>query len=358
MRILSRYFLASYLNYFVTILIAAMMAIVVIEMLVNFDEIFAQDEGFGGGVTYLFLRLPTFYVRDLFPVASFAAAFFCVGLPARRMEFTAIETGGISPQRVTTPILCAAALLSMVSLFVNETVVLGASREWNHFGAEEDVVEFRRGTFWYHRGNTIYNVYNADREKMTLDQVSIFELSSSGRLARSIIAKHVRIVDDLNWEFQKVVIRTFDPADPTQPPRIEHHKSVILAVGAQEDLALLNADAGTLSLGDLLEFIEGMAAEGHNTTSYVATYHSRLTESLTVLLFALLAIPVGLSVERSQSVAVAATRAIAVVGAYYLFRNLTGFAVSQDFALAAMSPWIHFAIFACYGIWQFGGARK
>jgi len=357
-RILSRYFLASYLNYFVTILIAAMMSIVVIEMLVNFDEVFGQTDGFGGAVTYLFLRLPTFYVRDLFPVASFAAAFFCVGLPARRHEFTALKAGGISPQRVAAPILCAAALLSVVTLFVNETVVLGASREWNHIGEEEDVVEFRRGTFWYHRGDTIYNIHNADREKMRLDRVSIFELSPSGRLARSIIAKQVQIVDDLNWEFQNAVIRTFDPSDPVKPPRIERHRTVTMVVGAREDLALLNADAGTLSLGDLLEFIEGLAAEGRDTTPFLATYNARLTAPLTVLLFAFLAIPLGLSVERNQSVAASATRALAVAGAYHLLRSLTGFAVSQDFGLGAITPWILFAIFACYGVWQFAETRK
>ena len=70
------------------------------------------------------------------------------------------------------------------------------------------------------------------------------------------------------------------------------------------------------------------------------------------------AIPVGLSVERSQSVAASATRGLAVVGAYYLLRSFTGFAVSRDFSLAAISPWILFAIFACYGVWQFAEERK
>ena len=357
MRILSRYFLASYFTFFVSILIASMMAIVVIEMLVNFDEIFGEGKGFGDAVTYLFLRLPTFYVRDLIPAASFAAAFFCVGLPARRHEFTAIEAGGISPLRVCVPVLFAAALLSAGTLILNETVVLGASREWSHFGRDDDVVEFRRGTFWYHRGNTIYNVHHADREQKSLHGVSIFELSPNGRLARSIIANRVLIVDDLNWEFQNATIRTFDPNDPLRAPEIERLASTVLVVGAQEDLALLNANAGTLSLDDLLEFIEGLAAEGRNTAPYEAMYNDRLTAPLTVLLFAFLAIPLGLSVEHTRSVAPAAIRAIAVVAAFYALRGVTGFAVSRDFPLGAVSPWILFAIFTSFGIWQFARLR-
>jgi LPS export ABC transporter permease LptG len=357
-RILSRYFLASYFTFFVAILIASMMSIIVIEMLVHFDEIFGDGKGFGGAIAYLFIRLPSFYVSILLPTASFAAAFFCLALPARRHEFTAIKAGGISPQRVTAPVLCAAALLSIGTLIINETVVLGASRDWSHFGQDDDVVEFRRGTFWYHRGNTIYNVYNANREQKTLHGVTIFELSPSGRLSRSIIANRVQIVDDLNWEFQNATVRTFDLTDPLKRPTIEHLDKTVLVVGAQEDLALLNADAGTLSLGNLLEFIESLAAEGRKTSPYEAMFNARLTSPLTVLLFALLAIPLGLSVERTQSVAVSAIRAIAIVGSYYALRGVTGFAVSRDFALAASSPWILFGIFTSFGIWQFVRARR
>ena len=353
MRILSRYFLASYFTFFVTILITSMMSIVVIEMLVNFDEIFGQGKDLGGAASYLFLRLPAFYLRDLIPVASFAAGFFCVGLPARRNEFTAIKAAGISPQRVSAPILFAAALLSIGALFVNETVVLGASREWSHFGRDGDVVEFQRGTFWYHRGTTIFNVQNADREQKTLHGVSIFELSPNGRLARSIIAKRVQIVDELNWTFLNATVRTFDADNPLRPPKIERLASTVLVVGAPEDLALLNADAGTLSLANLLEFIGALAAEGRNTAPYQAMYNARLSAPLTVLLFALLAIPLGLSVERTQSVAASAIQAIAVVGVYYALRGITGLAVSRDFFLAAVSPWILFGIFASFGAWRF-----
>ena len=357
MRILSRYFLASYLTFFVTILIASMMAITVIEMLVNFDEIFGEGNGLADAAGYLFLQLPVFYARDLLPAASFAAAFFCVGLPARRHEFTAIKAGGISPQRVCIPILFAAAMLTIGTFFINETVALGASREWGHFGRNDDGVEFRRGTFWYHRGNTIYNVYSADPEHKTLHVVTIFELAPNGRLLRSIAAKSVQIVDELNWAFQNATVRTFDPGDPLKPPKIERVERTVLVVGAPQDLALLNADAGTLSLGDLLDFIDGLAAQGRDTAPYEAMYHGRLTAPLTVLLFAFLAIPLGLRVEQTRSVAPAAIRAIGVVAAFYVLRWVTNFAVSRGVPLSAVAPFTHFAIFATFGIWQFARIR-
>ncbi len=98
MRILSRYFLASYLTLFVSILVSATLAIMVIEMMLNFDDILDHQKGVKGVATYLFLRVPAYYLRDLLPVSSFAAVFFALGLPARAHEITAIKTGGISPR--------------------------------------------------------------------------------------------------------------------------------------------------------------------------------------------------------------------------------------------------------------------
>ncbi len=50
------------------------------------------------------------------PDRMFAAAFYCLGLPARFHEITAIKSGGISPQRTAIPLLRAPAALSDFTL--------------------------------------------------------------------------------------------------------------------------------------------------------------------------------------------------------------------------------------------------
>ena len=97
MRILSRHFLASYLTFYLAILIASLLVIGVIEMALNFDDALEFSEGLSGIGTYLFLRLPSYYLPYLIPVSSFGAAFLCLGLPARTQEVVAIKAGGIAP---------------------------------------------------------------------------------------------------------------------------------------------------------------------------------------------------------------------------------------------------------------------
>ena len=90
--------------------------------------------------------LDSHYFRDLIPIACFAAVFCDIGLPARFHEITAIKSGGISPQRTVTPLLCAAAALFGFTRLLNESKALQASRAWSrekHPGGE---ITFRQGS--------------------------------------------------------------------------------------------------------------------------------------------------------------------------------------------------------------------
>jgi lipopolysaccharide export system permease protein len=338
-RTLSRYFLASYLKLFVTILFASMVAIAIVEMLLNFDQVLDDHSGLRGVARYLFLRLPAYYFRDLIPVVSFAAAFFCIGLAARSREVMAAKTGGISPRRMVVPILLAATGLSATALGINETWVLAASRASDRSKSEGSEISFRRGSFWYHRGDTIYNVQEADPNEKTLHGVRVYETTPAGRLERSTRAEVVRIDDEHRWHMLDATVRTFDPEQPTTAPVVEQLAESVLAVTAKSDLALLDARAHTLSLIELREYIRARSEDGRDTVRYREMLHARLAEPLTVLAFALIAVPLGLAVERHYSLPAAAVFGIATLGVFYTAKTTASVLVESGAAAAAFAPW-------------------
>jgi lipopolysaccharide export system permease protein len=357
-RILSRHFLWSYLNLYITILFASMIAIAIVELLLNFDQIMEEHAGFTGMTTYLFLRIPTYYFRDLIPVTSFAAAFFCVGLAARAREVMAIKIGGISPQRMAVPILAAATAISLVAFVLDETLVLRASREWNRLENPGEEVSFRRGSFWYHRGDAIYNVREVDRKSKTLHGVRVFQTNPRGRLDRSFRADVVRIDESHRWHFQDATVRTFDPSRPAAAPVVERREETVLAVTAERDLALLEAGAQTLSLLDLGEYIRARSDEGRDTARYREMLYSRLANPLAVLVFAFLAIPLGLAVEQRRSLAAAAVVGIAILGFFYTARTTASVIAAGGHEAAAYGPWLVLAVFAGVGAVRFARAPR
>lgn len=352
MRILSRRFLVSYLKLFAAILFSSTIAIAVIEMMLNFESVLEHRNGRMGLATYLLLRVPSYYFRDLIPIACFVAAFCSIGLPARAREITAIKSGGVSPPRTVIPLLCAAAVLSGFTLLLNESVVLQASRAWAREKYPGEEIAFRHGSFWYPRGNAIYSVQEADREARVLHGVSVYELSPRGRLLQIVRAERVEVEDDQHWRFLDTTSRSFDPERPAKLPRIERRSEWNRDVIAKSDLLLLEASAQTLSLAKLAAYIDAQARAGRNTTRYLALYHARLSGPITVLLFALLAVPLGLAVGRSRSLAAATVSGIITLGTYYTARTAAEILAARGFTWAAASPWLILAVFTGYGVWQ------
>ena len=354
-RILSRYLVETYLIFFAAVLCASMLIIVIVEMLLNLDQIFQAQRGLGGIVRYLTLRIPAYYLRDLLPLASFAAAFLTSGLAARWHEVIAMKVGGISPQRAVVPLLCASLVLSLFAAAVNETLVVRASQAWSRYERGGDgQIDYRRGWFWYHRGRVIYNIREADRDTQTLRDVNVFELNDQGRLVRSIHAESVQVESSNRWRLREAVIRSFDPSHPEVPRALERTPESLLEVADERDLALLDADASALSILDLREYIELRAREGADTTRYRAQLHWRLAAPVSVALFAFLGIPIGLRVERTRSLASPALQGILLVASFYLVRNLAATLAASGLAPAGPTPWLVLAAFGGAGTWLFG----
>ena len=354
MRILSRHLLASYLGYYAAILVASLLVIAIIEMMVNLDRALEFQRGALGVATYLLLRLPSYYLPYLLPAASFAAAFLAIGVPARAQEIVAAKAGGIPPQRVALPVLLAAAALSLVALVLFETLVRdsGMAYQRTRAGDPNDTLFSNQGSFWYHRGRVLYNVREADRESRTLHGVRVYERDEAGRLRRAIHAESAHIASDHRWELHDATFRSFDPQDPGAAPKVEHREHALLDVASERELALLDADASTLPLPELRAYIAAMDRSGRDPTRYRALFHARLAEPVSVLLFALLAIPLGFAVERTRSLAVAGLQGVAWVAAFYGVQATTEVLGAGGVAAAIAAPWLVLTGFGGFGFYR------
>lgn len=353
MRILSRQFLASYLSLYVGILVASTLVVSVIEMMLNFDDALGFDEGGVGMLSYLFLRVPTYYLPYLIPVTSFAAALLCLGLPARAHEVVALKAGGIAPQRVCLPVLAAAVVISAGTLLLNETIVRDSWSEFNRRERSGEVGNLfqAHAEFWYERGGIFYNVMGADRASRTVFGVKVYERDTDGRLVRSIQADSAQIAEDHRWHLRNATIRTFG-TDVAAAPNVVHEDSAILDMASERELALLGADASTLSLFRLREYIDAVLRDGRDPVRYQAMFHARLAEPLSVFIFALLALPVGLAVERSRSLAGAAVKGVVMLALYYALQTSSSIVATSGYAVAIHMPWAILSGFGAWGAWR------
>jgi lipopolysaccharide export system permease protein len=352
-RILSRYFVVRFTSLFAAILFASTLTIVIVEMLLNLDDMLRTQQGLVGVLQYLFLRIPSYYLRDLLPISAFAASFFTLAAAARWHEITAVKAGGISPHRIVLPILAAAALLSLASLVVAETWIVSSTRAWNRqlSGGGSEIV-YRQGSLWYHKGQTIYNVESADSvagSARTLRGVRIYELNERGRLLRSVFADRVELGEENEWHFVDATVRSFDPAAPSSAPEIEPAANLSIAVTDQGKVPLIETHLAGLTLAKLREYAGLRLAAGEPAHFIQTQLHARSSDPVVLFLFALLAAPFGLLVGHQGGFGLPALYAIVTLAVFFTIRNVVVTLASEGVVPAALGTWSVIGVFALLG---------
>lgn len=349
-RILSHYFVARFLGLFATVLIAALVVLATVELVLGLDEFAAFDSQSNdsevgspfAAFRFLSIRLASFYLPDLLPLASFIAVFITFAWAGRSMELVAIQAGGVRLRRIVGPVLVTALILSCATAVLHETLILRARQIWSsETKTSDDQPEFGRTAFWYHKGRTITNIASANPETRTMYGVEIFERSAAGTVVRVMRADRVQIAPDGVWHLEDARIWTFDPNQPIARPILEQSQSIALDLDAIGGDALLAADPGILPLPALARYLEAHPQETPSNLRRLANlYHERLSSPWLVLVFAWLALPFALRVDRSGHFAGPAATGFATLGVIFLVQSAGNTISRQALLPVGLIPWL------------------
>jgi len=358
-RTLSRYLLARFFGLFVIILITSTVVLVTIELMLSLNGMIPSGAGPEGPLASVFLRLPSAYARYLVPISAFSASFFCVALTAYQREILAMKSGGISLLRLLSPLAASAALLGLVVLIAHDVISIRAARSSEQSRAGSLSVTFADGSFWYHRGKTIYNVGEVDGEGRSMRSVRLFERGDDGRLVRTILADRAEVEDADHWRFEAAVIRTFSPEDPTHRPTLRREPSIVLPIsGGANDLALMGARLDALTLMELQRHIEVRQSNGSDVRHAATLLHSRLCDAAGVFALALMALPLGLRSEQTRSLSQPAVLAVGALVAYFSLRS-SGAVLSEAGILPpGAGSWLVLVLYSAVGVLVFARSSR
>lgn len=354
MSTLTRYVASRFLRAFAGALVTLALSVMVVDMLLNLDEMLQGGAGLAGAVRYLWLRLASVYLPYLIPVATFAGALFAVGILARNNEIIALKAGGVSPLVALLPVFSASALIAIAALVADETfTVRAASALAADAGAPAGQVELRGGTIWYHTGRYIYNIRSPDPTGESVRDIRVFERDEDGRLVRLIQAARAERLAPREWRFEGATVRTFDPSKPDAAPTVERSREVTLQLDEDRSPRMLQAEISALPIWTLARYVRASPEDLRAR----AVLHQRLTGPLLVLLFALLAVPLGLRVEQTRSLALPALQGVIVLFGFLLAREY-GASFTAGGPLGAFAPWAVLLAFAAFGGAQLARAES
>jgi lipopolysaccharide export system permease protein len=335
------------------------LAVIIVDMLLNLDEIIETKDTLWGVIQVLLMRTASFYLPYLIPFATFIGVFLSLGLAARSREILAMKAGGISPLRAVVPIFLWSVAISVAALILNETVTVPASSSLNErLGVRAGEIYLRSGTIWYHTGRFVYNLRSPDADKETVRDIRVFERNAAGRLVRLIRAKQAHREAPGVWRFRDATVRRFDPAIPDAPPSVERSPDITLELAEERSPRLLRAELATLPVWTLARHVVSVRVSGDEAPGAEALLSARLSSPLLVILFALLAVPLSLRVEHTQSVALPAVQAALILFLFLMAHEYVPRFAGLGSLSAAFAPWFVLTLFFAYGAWRLARAPR
>jgi lipopolysaccharide export LptBFGC system permease protein LptF len=340
-----RHYAARFARAFVASLFILTLLVIAVDTLLELDEIPEDERTLAAAAVRVGLRTLAQYFAYLVPAASFTAAFVTVAQGARAREIVALKAGGVNPLVAFLPVVAGALLAGLTLTLVQETAgVRAAGALAGRTGAMRGELT-RSGAIWYNAGRVIYSARESDPEGERVADIEVLERDTQGRLLRQIHAERAVRLSPQLWRFENAVVRTFDPASPTTPPRFERATDVTLPLAADRTPRLHPDELAALTLPTLGDYVSAVLAAGGSPGPARFAFHQRASAPVLCLLFALLAVPLALSVETGGALAQRALQGVVWVALFLFVRDGVGSFAQTGATPAMWLPWATVSLF-------------
>jgi lipopolysaccharide export system permease protein len=268
------------------------------------------------------LKVPYFVVFAL-PMAMLLATLLAFGRLSERNEITAMRTTGWSLGRITAPVLLAGVAVTGCSLYLNEYVVPRTERRYAEVLAaavRAPARKVQRDVLFREPVDGVESLFFArelDTHEGTMTRVVITQFLD-GRPARLIEAERARYGLD-GWVLEDGTLYLLGAAPGV---KTEFRQMRVALRRTPPQVAVVRRDPTEMTIRELREEIATLRAAGENLVRYAVSLHFKLALPASSIIFALLAVPLGLRPHRAgRSTGLGLT--ILVVLAYYVMTMIT-----------------------------------
>jgi len=258
-------------------------------------------------ILQLFLFSTPFLFVFTIPMAALVAILLTFGRLSSDHELVALRASGVSLRKVIRPILLAALVLSLFTLYLNDQL---ASR--SHFrvrqissdiGLRTPAAILEEGVFIKSFRNIILFIHRIEDNK--LHQIRIYQPQEDGP-TRTIIAEEGELIPqpDLNMIKLKLINGTSDEPDPNNPGRF--YKLNFGTYFLPLDLSRfkfrgpLQKKRKELTIRELWAHFQKLKNEGFVDNYTLTEIHKKIAMSLSIFVLVLLSIPLAIRTGRGE----------------------------------------------------------
>ncbi|MEL6542035.1 MAG: LPS export ABC transporter permease LptG [Pseudomonadota bacterium] len=320
-RTLTLYLAKMFVVRILAVLLMLVLVLMMLDLLGQTGKIL-EPEGNGQAEIwrYVTLRVPQLISRFL-PYSVLLATLITLVALNQNSEVVAMKASGLSAHQVMSPLLLAAALISVISFAFNERIVTRANSalkaweaaEYGEVPKESGV----RANVYLTDGDNILTASSlvGSGENITLDDVTWYKRASGGLILERVKATEATYANP-GWELKNPV--RFDVGEAAAE---ELETLVVGQTLTPQRIEVQSADPDGQSFFELRETIDAFEAIGRRTSELRAKWWHRLAGPLSALLMPLLGAIAAFGLARSGQVFVRAIIGMGLGFAYFVVDN-------------------------------------
>jgi len=366
MKKIDKYLVHQFITIFTMSIVGFVTVFFIVDLIENIDKFIDNDVPLRIILLFYFYTLPWFFSIGL-PMATLIATVFSVGLMAKRNEWTAMKSSGISLYRIAIPLLIAGLVLSFVSYELDNNLVTKGNENVTEIEQKHMRRKARRNTF---RTNKILNDVLLQKQETTHISLSRYTLSGmeannatiltleNGIITKRIDAKKMFWNDSLLlWDINNYSIRDFDEFGEEINVIISTADTSINANFVPDDITKQFKSPDEMNFSELTERIELLKENGVKTVRWEVARYNKISFALTCLIVVMFGLPLAVSKQKG-GLAFAAGMSVLVIFAYYAFIKFGQSLGYKEVLDPLLSAWIGNIIFGIGGIILLISVRK
>lgn len=348
-KILDRYIINEVISFVALTASALTIMLIVRTLFYSMDLLINESVAWLYVIKLVLYRLPAFLVLT-FPMSLLASSELAISSLSANGEITAMRAGGISLRRIIIPFVIAALTVSILSFLINDYIVPEANHAHRNI-IRENVLKrglsyIRRNVFFRDAGNRYFYINLLHAEKMTMQDIMIYELGRENS-SRTITAKKGEWVAD-TWKLENGTIHNYD-GEGKGTYRLNF---ISMDIIVEEDLQKFFKNQRIpieMNSKELKQQISILQQAGADTKRLEVILHMKFSVPFSGLIFVLLGVPLGLRVKRGTK-AIGIIISIVLVFIYYVLVSTARSFGNGGVLDPALAAWLPNIIFAVLGI--------
>ena len=363
MKKLDLYLLRQFISILGMSLLGFLSVFIIVDLIENLDRYIDNKMPWDIVLRYYSYSLP-YFINIALPMSMMIATVFSIGMMAKRNEWTAMKSSGISLYRLTVPLLLFSIFVSLVSFkFDNSYVSWGLSKRGE---IEKEYMKkkprrrskktikdlFMQKEEYQHIAITTYHSHSRKAEGITLITFA------DSLIQQRLDAKKMTWIDSLDsWAISNFSLRNFNKKGIENKVRISKGDTLLNMHFSPDDITKGNKHPEELNYTELKERIAYLQSNGVDATRWKVQRQFKVAFAFTNLIVVLFGIPLVVMKPKS-GLAFGGGVSFLVIFSYYAFIKF-GQSLGINGVLEPMlSAWLGNIVFITGGLLLLFSVRK